>query len=277
MSAAPALRELQRDFLAALYAGDTPGLLDAIAGHGLAPAARLQVYRHNVETVQRGALETAFPAVRALVGEAFFAQSAERYRQAHPSRSGNLQAFGAHFAAFLEALPETRSLPYLGDVARLEWLRQQSALAADAEALDVGAFAHALASMQGALRIALHPSLRLLASRQPVLSIWRYALNPTEDSFTPPEAGERVLLWRSGDEVTMSALDAASFTCIGALAQDGTLDDAHAAALSRDPDFDLPGCMTSLVDNGLVTALTEVEPPAAPGRDTGPTRPCCSN
>lgn len=240
MHAAPALLEAQRRFLAALYDDAETGPLASIIGAGLEPAARLRIYRHGCNEIQTGALRAIYPAVLALVGEAFFEQTARGYRQAHPSCCGNLQAFGQHFARYLIGLPTAHDLPYLADVARLEWLRQESALAA--EPVDV---------RDGAV---LHPCVRVFASPYPVLTIWRYALQPTGAGLELADAGERVVLWREDDQVAMAALDPASFACIESLAQGNALAEAHRAGRKQDPNFDFSACIASLVDRGLLAA-----------------------
>lgn len=257
MHTAPALPELQHQFLAALYDDDAPGPAEAIAGHGLEPSARLRIYRHSCNEIQLGALRTTYPALLALVGEAFFEQTARGYRSACPSTSGNLQQFGAQFAEYLQALPATRELAYLPDVARLEWLRQRAALAADAATPPAAAVAPWLTAANAAQKIGLHPSVQSLASRYPVLTIWRYATDPTPEDLQPPATGEQVTLWREDGEVAMAALDAASFACIETLASGATLDRAHAAAKSIDTDFDLSVCLASLAGHGLLVTLDE--------------------
>ncbi|TBR72126.1 MAG: DUF2063 domain-containing protein [Burkholderiaceae bacterium] len=259
MRAASTLLELQRSFLGALYNNQEPGPAGRLVGAGLDAAARLRIYRHNSEQTHLEALRTTYPAVAALVGGAFFEQAAARHRSVHPSRSGNLQAYGAHFAEFLASLEDTHRLPYLGDVARLEWLRQAAALAGEATALTPARLGAALAAVEGPVRLTFHPSLQRFASRHPVLAIWQYAMQPCAGRLTLPETGDRVLLWRSADEVAMARVDAASFACIDALACGDTLDAAHAAATAEDPVFDLAQCITSLLEQGLVTAITPVQ------------------
>lgn len=255
MHAAPALLETQRRFLAALYDDAEPGPLLAIEGNGLEPDARLRIYRHSSGETQIAALRTTYPAVLALVGDAFFEQTAHGYRRAYPSRSGNLQGFGEHLAEYLQTLAKAHSLAYLPDVARLEWLRQTSALAADADALTPARFAQTLAALDGPIRIMLHPSVRLLDSRYPVMTIWRYATAPTPEPLQLPDQGERIALWREDGEVAMAAMDAASFACLVALVRGDALDDAHRSAHALNPAFDLPACIESLVMRGLIVAL----------------------
>lgn len=252
MPASPTLLELQQCLLAALYDAGSEAESDAAAalvdGHGLAPQARVRIYRHSSGAIQAGALRTAYPAVQALVGAEYFEQTAQSYRRAFPSRSGNLQDFGARFAEHLAALPALRPWPYLPDVARLECLRQQVALAADAAPMP----ARQHAGGAPARALALHPGARCLASAHAVLSIWRYAMQPTPERLQLPATGERVLLWRAGGQVAMAALDAASHACIDALAQGRGWHDACQAARALDPGFDADACFASLDAHGLL-------------------------
>lgn len=260
MRAESTLLDLQRSFLEALFDSREAGPVDRLVGAGLDPAARLRIYRHNSEQGHLEALCTTYPAVAALVGDAFFEQTAARYRSAYPSRSGNLQAYGEHFAEYLASVASTHRLPYLGDIAHLEWRRQMAALAGEAQALTPAGLGAALAAVEGPVRLTFHPSLQRFASRHPVLEIWRYAIQPSTERLTLPESGDRVVLWRSADEVAMAGVDAASFACIDALARGDTLDAAHAAASADDPVFDLAQCISSLVKEGLITAITPVQP-----------------
>lgn len=258
MYIAPSLVELQTDFLAALYGDKETAFCSQLVGAGLAPTARLRIYRHAAEQIHLDALRTAYPAVFALVGKVFFEQTAVSYRRAYPSRSGNLQAFGNHFADFLERLPGTRRLAYLGDVARLEWCRQLAALASEAAPLTRADFDAALAAAKGPVQMAFQPGMQCWTSAHPVLTIWRYAMQPTPERLALPPTGDRMLVWRSENEVAMASLDAASFACIDALVHGSSLETARCSAKAPDRAFDFAICITSLVDAGLVTSLTSV-------------------
>lgn len=253
------LLELQRRFLGGLCDSMETGPIDQIVAAGLEPAARFRIYRHNTEQNHLEALRTTYPAVSALVGDAFFEQTAARYRSTHPSRSGNLQAFGDHFSEFLTSLQNTQQLPYLSDVAQLEWLRRRATLAAEAKPLTLAEVDSMLAKVDGPVRMILHPSMQRLVSPHPVLTIWQYAIHPSSEHLTLPESGERVVLWRSEDEVAMAGVDVASFACIDALAHGESLDKAHALANDQDPAFNLPACITSLIQEGLITAILPIQ------------------
>lgn len=249
MHAAPALLETQRRFLAALYDDAETGPLTSITGNGLDPAARLRIYRHSCDQIQNLALRTTYPAILALVGDEFFDQTAHGYRAAFPSHCGNLQAFGQHLAEYLDGLPAVHALAYLPDVARLEWLRQESALSADC----------ATWPRPSVQRSRLHPSVRLLASPYPVLTIWRYSVQPTSERLLLPDGGERIVLWREDDQVAMAELDSASFACIESLSRGSVLANAYQAGYTQDPEFDFAACTESLIDRGLLRACISSE------------------
>ena len=261
MHTAPALPELQRRFLDALYDDGDAGPVEEIVGNGLESPARLRIYRHSCNEIQTGALRAAYPAVLALVGPAFFEQTARGYRQTHPSASGNLQGFGAAFADYLATLPSLAEYPYLPDVARLEWRRQLAVLAADADAVG----AEGRAGMAGAAlqrqRVRLHPSVQLLRSRYAVMTLWRWCLAPSA-SAPVVDDGEQVLLWRDDAEVAMAALAPATFRCIELLVDGHDVAAAQAAAFSVDGDFCLDACVGDLLAQGLIVAFSDEEAPS---------------
>ncbi len=188
MTARPCLRELQRSFADALMArGDAVTV--CIDGAGLDPSARLRIYRHSVAGTQIAALRDSYPTVRALVGDEFFEVLANRYRVQYPSTCGNLQQFGSAMAEFVADMPEVEHLHYLADVARLEWLRQCAALAADAQLVGPTASAKAVAVPPERLRIRLHPSLHLLHSECAVLSVFRWCQSPSDPAPRPGPMG----------------------------------------------------------------------------------------
>ncbi len=166
------LEYVQADFAAALTGSNASALLPALVAHDARLLDRLALYRCNVNAAWEKALANAYPVVRALVGDEFFGGLARAYGCERPSASGDLNRFGARFAEFIDAFEHTRSLPYLGDVAALEWSVHVAHYAADAVplarerigALPPGEFLTA--------RLALHPACAWHRSRFPIASIW---------------------------------------------------------------------------------------------------------
>lgn len=251
MHVAPSLLELQQGFADAML-GRSDRVAAWVEGAGMQAAARLRVYRHAIASTLHAALRDTYPAVLALVGEAFFEELAERYRLQWPSAGGNLQQFGASLADFIEQMPSLQTLPYLPDVARLEWLRQVAALAADRPVVDAAVLAHWATCEPADVRMALHPSVQLLAGAHAVLTLWQWCRQPIGTAPNPQACAEHVLLWRDGNEVAMAAVAPATFRCIDVLAEGCDLASAYLAATDVDPHFDVRTCLQDLLALQLV-------------------------
>lgn len=256
MPAAPRLHELQQGFAAAVL-GRSDEVAAWVDGAGLEPAARLRIYRNAVAATHNAALRDAFPTVQALVGEDFFEAMSARYRQQHPSTCGNLQSFGGALPGFIEAMPQARSLGYLADIARLDWLRQLTALAPDAAPVDPRAVAAAAATEPHRLHLLLNPSLHRLHSRWTLLTLWQWCQSPVGSAPRADRGAENVLLWRDAGEVVMAAVDPTTFRCIEVLAAGGDVATAYRSAMELDSAFDLQPCLRDLLVQGLIVALND--------------------
>jgi hypothetical protein len=235
------LRERQQAFAAAIFG------TAAVEGG-------LQVYRNNVFTSLTDALAAVYPVVRRLVGESFFNQLARRYIRRYPSRTGNLHDFGEELPAFIATLADTRALAYLPDVASLEWAYDRVFHASDAEPLDVRRLAERGAVE--AMSFRLHPAVRLVASRYPVLAIWE--TNQQDDVATVDLAagGDWLLVQRCSLERRIERLTPGEFALLHSLAEGAALAEACAVAGAAEPDIDLAAAMGRFVTQSIFTEET---------------------
>lgn len=247
----PSLAELQRAFAGAIVDGAAPTLEPWIAARGIAPAARLRIYRNANLAIHVDALATSYPALQRLLGADCLDGLATRHAAYRGSRSGNLQDYGADFADYLAAQPETAAWPWLGDVARLEWLRQEVALAADAAPADADALVAALADPHAALH--LRPCVRVLSSAWAALDLWRYAQAP-EDGDVEPAVPQSVLLWREDGQVAMRAIEPAQAAFVRALRHKASLTLALAAAQLIDAQVAPETLLLPLLEHALLAA-----------------------
>lgn len=233
-----ALAAFQREFMDMLFAPAPPS------------DGRLAIYHGAVRANWARALASAYPVVRRLVGEPFFDAAAEAYALAHPSRSGDLGAFGGRFAEFLGTYGPAASLAYLPDVARLEWAVHESASAADMPPFDFTALQGLPAGRHGSVRLRLHPAARLLESAYPVVAIWE--ANQPERDGTPSrrDGAERVLVARRGFDSVPRALPPSEWNLLGALARGATLDEVCAAL--GDEARQLQRLLVALAAEGVV-------------------------
>lgn len=174
--AAPTLLELQRAVRASLLANGDSDAARHVRADGLDPAHRLDVYRNTRLSVLSAALRLSYPAVCRLVGPEFFEGAARIFMDRHPPRSAYLNDYGGEFADFLAALDAAASLPYLQDVARLEWAVNRALHAPDAAPLDARRLAELGDADRARACFLPHPSVRLLRLDYPVYALWRAVL-----------------------------------------------------------------------------------------------------
>ena len=245
------LHDLQRGMRAALL-DDDAGVAHEVVGDGLAPEARLAVYRHHVVSSLTAALESTFPVVVRLVDPRFFRFACDRYIRSEPPTGPCLFEYGATFADFLGRFEPCCHLEWLPDVARLEWAMNTALHAPDAEPLSVDTLRAQPAGTLEAAQLALHPSVTLLESPWPVDAVWR-AQQPDGDGVADLAAGGvRLCVWRRGDDVVFRALSPAAFAFRRAVAHERGLAAAIAAALHTDPGTDLAAFVREALDDEVL-------------------------
>ena len=110
------------------------------------------------------------------------------------------------------------------------------------------------------IRIKPHPSIGIIRSPYPIVTIW--AMNSGERELAPIEnwRGEDALVARPYLEVEVRALPPGGAAFLLTLAGDRPLGEAAEAALADDPDFDLAGNLAGLIGSGLVRGVVLPEP-----------------
>jgi hypothetical protein len=251
----PTLPELQAAFRRGLLADDDAPIGAEIAGDGLAPAARLQVYRNHVLTTLTAALEATYPVVCRLVDRRFFGYAADRFIRDHPPQGPCLSEYGAELPDFLATFPPCRPLPYLADVARLEWAMNAARHADDVPSLDPAVLRALLPEALGDVTLRLDPTLSLVESPWPVDRIWEANQPEAEapDRVDLDAGGVRLEVRRRGDAVVVRRLDPAPFALRRAILAGRSLEEAGAAALAAHPDVDLASAFHLLLRD--VTAV----------------------
>lgn len=233
---------------AALLAPHSP------APEEVADARRFAVYRNSVAVGLIDAMAATYPAVEALVGEEFFRAAAREFVLEHPPSSPILIHYGAQFPCWIAAFPPAAGVPYLGDVARLEWAWNRAYNAADAEPLDPGSLAGMPPEELARAVVALHPSFALVSSRFPVVSLWAEATGRVEKTGLDLEVAETGLIVRPRDQVDTRAISSAMARFLNGIAAGDTIEMA-VARLESDQDL-AAECVAGLFQLGLATRLT---------------------
>ena len=248
------LADRQQQFAAAL--ADATQLAAAVAQiRSDQPAQRLALYRGNLGATWRRVLGQAYPVVLALVGDDYFSGLARAYGRRHPSANADLNQFGGDFASFLTTFPPAAQLPYLPDMARLEWALHRAHYAPDAAGLPAQALSGLAPEQLEASRFALHPACTLIASDWQLLALWR-AHQEEGGSFPQEMAGSSALLvcrprWRA----QVLALDAASHAALAQLTRGEDFGTALDVAFEIDPSFDLGAMLRLCLEHAVLVAI----------------------
>jgi hypothetical protein len=236
------LVEFQSAFAHWVLRGASPEQMSAdIKANGLTAEQCLNVYRNNTQLGLTEALRDGYPVVNKLVGPNFFNRMARDYIRQFPPKAGCLLFFGGRFAYFIQTYPPAKQLPYLPDVAQLEWLWHEAFHEADASTLALSALAGIAPECYGKLVFTLHPTARLLASNYPVLTIWQgnQDVEPNEPVIDLGQGGCQLLVFRPEWEVLLVALDEAEFDFLTEVQRGATLNQAAGSAVAVDDSFNL--------------------------------------
>lgn len=239
----------QAAFRAALLNADAPvpqGLTD---GSGQPTKKRYNVYRNNVAVSLTEALRTAFPAIRALVGDAFFDAMAGVFLRQHPPSSPLMMFYGAEMPEFLAGFPPAVPLPYLPDIARLELAMRHAYHAGDTSPITAEALAAIPPEALEGMRLSFAPAVQCLSSAYALYGIYRAATDSAAQK--PGKDAEAVLIARPEMDPTVDPMTPANAACLSALLDGATLADAAGAA----PDADLGALLGLLLQRNAITAL----------------------
>jgi hypothetical protein len=261
------LRSLQRSIARSILGHKETATLAVIAADGLAPSARLQVYRHHYEISLTETLKAIYPVICRLVDSRFFAFAARIYIKAAPPRRACLHEYGADFPDFLEGFPPVQHLAYLPDVARLEQAINQSLHSPVAVALKDRDFQQVLIADYPRLIFRLLPSLRYLETPWPVDRIWLANQEDANPAIDLLAGGTQLEIRQRGEEVVFCRLDAGEFELRRALLAGRTLEAAADLSFARDPQFDLTMALRRLFAEALIVKfdVLPAECVSAPG------------
>jgi hypothetical protein len=163
-----ALRDIQQTFLADLYTGRQDSLPFIHPNHH----HRLSVYQNNTFLGLVDLLKGTFPVVAQIVGDGFFQTLTRHYYNVYPLACGNRHTFGQALPRFLTTFAPAAALPYVPEMAALEWALFQAEIAPDAPAATFGDLTpETLADPDFCL--SLHPSVQIIPTNHNVLEIWQ--------------------------------------------------------------------------------------------------------
>lgn len=235
----PDLATLQSDFVRAILGADRGAACAAVVGDPAFVSQRLSIYRDTVLSGACDALRLSYPVTERLVGTDFFDQTALAFVRQAPPHEPVLARYGAGFPDFLQSLPTLAELPYISDVARLEWAVDQAGHVSPAHRRPGRRFI--LPVEAGSAVVTLAGSLRLVESATSVHAIWRAVRAGDEEAL--PSLGwtggrQWLAVHHADDDIAVTPLSRPAWTLCAALLAGATVDWAIAATSRLPEPFD---------------------------------------
>jgi len=203
---------------------------------------RLDVYAEAYFARLLECLEEDFPALKRVLGDNLFGELAAAYLEAHPSKSYTAADLGAKLAEFLVSYELSADLPYLPELARLEWAVVTAFFARELPPLDTSRLQRLTTDDWPRLRLKLDPSATL------VRSAWNIDDMRGDTAQPAAEADRRLLVWREGEghsiRVRVERLEEAPFVALERMRAGDSLGEVCDALEARlDVDAELPPLM----------------------------------
>jgi hypothetical protein len=261
----PTLLELQHAVYRAIVARDDREAAMHVRADGIEPTARLSIYRNTFLGSLTTALRLSYPAVHRLVGDAFFEGAARIFIAERPPRSAYLDEYGAEFPEFLARFPAADSVPYLPDVARLEWAVNRALHAADEEPLDIGRLAEFGPVDHERVCFVPHPSVGLVRAYYPADTIWRAVLDRDDAALSAIDLAAGpfwLMIERPAAAVEVHRMSEAEWRFMAELCAGRPLQ----ATLDSSRDIDAPQLLANHLAAGRFIAFKVADSAVAPQR-----------
>lgn len=232
-------------------------------------ARGLMAYQANGHALAERSLLAGYPVIAQLIGAESFNSLACDLWHSHPPVHGDLARWGDALPAFLATNQQLIDVPYLADVASVEWALHRAAGAPDAQ-IDLQSFARLSTEDPEALTLALAPGTAVINSDWPVVSL---ITSHTQGQPSLEEVGQRLrersheiaVVWRQGLRPCIAPCSASAAGVLQALLAGVCLTDALARV---DADFDFSNWLTPSVQSGLVIGVTSATPQLQPTKAT---------
>ena len=252
------LREQQIAFARAVFDDLDQGIGIKLRTHGFSDAQRLQIYRNNIHISLREALSAVYPVLEKLVGTEFFRHLASHYIVAHPSDSGNIHTFGGELPAFVKDFPGLEGLPYLSDVAHMEWLYHEVFHAPPGQSSDLNALLEVTEDQLQKLRFDISPACRWLHSGYPVLNIWQANQDDSEsDEIINLDQGETwLLVLRNSSHIEFHTISRGIYALVNSLHLNNTFTEACAHLMNIDPECDISAAVQYMISKKIISGFS---------------------
>jgi hypothetical protein len=190
------LPDIQEAFQRFLLDGDSAIASQVVGTHRVPVGTRLGIYGDAYRSRLIEALESSFPVLAELLGEADFYTLASKYVATHESTFFSIRYYGDRMAEFLAADAEYSKAPLVAELAKWEWAMAAAFDAADTEPIDTDALSRIAPEDWAELRFEWSPSVQVLDLEWNVPAIWKAVTEESSERPEPSLEPTRWLIWR---------------------------------------------------------------------------------
>jgi hypothetical protein len=211
------LADIQEAFQRFLLAAGSEIESHVVGTERVPVATRLGIYADGYRSRLIEVLESSYPVLANLLGEADFQTLGAQYVASHESTFFSVRYYGHELADFLATDAQYSQAPLLAELAKWEWAMAAAFDAADAEPIDSAAFAQVPPEDWAELRFEWSPAVQLVALEWNVPELWKAVTEDTErpePSLNLEPAGW--LIWRRELQIYFRPVAAAEAAVIAA-------------------------------------------------------------
>jgi len=209
------LADIQEAFQRFLLAADSEIESHVVGTDRVPVQTRLGIYGDGYRSRLIEVLESTYPVLANLLGEADFQTLGTKYVATHESTFFSVRYYGDQMAEFLAADAEYSKVPLLAELAKWEWAMAAAFDAADAEPIDSAVIAQVAPEDWAELRFEWSPSVQVMALEWNVPELWKAV---TADTQRPEPSLEPAswLIWRRELQIYFRPLATEEATVIAA-------------------------------------------------------------
>ena len=250
------LQQWQNEFVQQVVRGEQAG---AEFNLSLQDSARLHIYKNNIYHSQQQALAAQFPIVKQLVGERFFNGCCVEYIKNNTDNSSAMIYTGQLFSNFLQNFPPCSSLPYLSDIAALEWQTQRVRLACEQSAMCVQDFEQIDIERLQHSQVHYISALHLMQSDYGIYDIWamHQADAAKQNNSIDINQSQQLLITRQQQQMHVLPLSQANYHCLFAWQQGSSILRGIEQTMQQHADFDASAIIQFCIMHGLIYQLIE--------------------
>ncbi len=226
-------------------------------GLGRQPNDGVKTHRHRTGLIE--VLAARYPVICRLVGELSFRIVARRFIFSEPPSIPIAPNYGDNFPRFLRGQSNAASFEYVADIAELEMVWRKARFAADVRPLAAETLLSLRAEWLNGLCVTLHPSVGLVQSRFPIVTIWEANQSDGENGMIDRWRAEAALVARPFLKVEVRRLPPGGYTFLRALSEGQTVAMAVWFATAATSKFEVASNLSLLIDANVIVGIHEAK------------------